>query len=383
MARQIPSITLQHGHDEHRVPAVHALTKCSLFRNKPSLVASPYQIRSSVGATSVQQFITALEGDAVSITMENVSDLSLLCEEFGFDDFGAKLCEFRTPPLSHANDRAGRLRISALEEWAKQRDRDIAALTSRFRDLRESVLGRIVRLEENYARVTSELGAFRSHSDASESAVRAELSLLSSWTGSADSVILCDGRVRQADLRFVSDFPEVFRELRCRGLRLLWRGSRDGFGSAEFHGRCDGHANTLTVILDTDGNVFGGFTPVEWESRVWNGEKGERNNRWKGDDSLKSFIFTLKNPHNVPARKFGLKPETRNRAIKCTSEMGPHFCDFGISNHSNENRRSNTSRYIDSFGFTYNIDTEIDGRILFTGASQFQVNEIEVFELTP
>jgi hypothetical protein len=33
-----------------------------------------------------------------------------------------------------------------------------------------------------------------------------------------------------------------------------------------FHSRCDGHANTLTVILHTKGNIFGGSTPVEWES---------------------------------------------------------------------------------------------------------------------
>jgi GTPase SAR1 family protein len=29
-------------------------------------------------------------------------------------------------------------------------------------------------------------------------------------------------------------------------LKLLWRGSRDGFRSRDFHRRCDGHANTLT-----------------------------------------------------------------------------------------------------------------------------------------
>jgi hypothetical protein len=36
--------------------------------------------------------------------------------------------------------------------------------------------------------------------------------------------------------------------------KLLWRGSRDGFGAAELHRRCDGRANTLMFIADTDGN---------------------------------------------------------------------------------------------------------------------------------
>jgi hypothetical protein len=43
---------------------------------------------------------------------------------------------------------------------------------------------------------------------------------------------------------------------------LQWRGSRDGFGAIDVHKRCDGRANTLTLILDTGGNVFGGFTPL-------------------------------------------------------------------------------------------------------------------------
>jgi hypothetical protein len=53
------------------------------------------------------------------------------------------------------------------------------------------------------------------------------------------------------------------------------------------------------VILDTKGNIFGGFTPIEWEARVWNGKYGKNDNRYKADDSLKNFVFTLKNPHNI------------------------------------------------------------------------------------
>jgi hypothetical protein len=61
----------------------------------------------------------------------------------------------------------------------------------------------------------------------------------------------------------VAHFPDIFAEFRGKRLSLLWRGGRDGFGARDFHRRCDGHANTLTLILDTKGNTFGGFTPVE------------------------------------------------------------------------------------------------------------------------
>jgi hypothetical protein len=58
-----------------------------------------------------------------------------------------------------------------------------------------------------------------------------------------------------------------------------------------------------------EGNIFGGFAPVKWESRVWNGNDGDGCNCWKEDESLKSFLFTLNNPHNIPARKFALRAE--------------------------------------------------------------------------
>jgi hypothetical protein len=65
------------------------------------------------------------------------------------------------------------------------------------------------------------------------------------------------------DLVIISGFPEIFAEFRGSKFSLLCQGNRDGFSSSAFHRRCDGHGNTLTVILDTKGNIFGGFTPVE------------------------------------------------------------------------------------------------------------------------
>jgi hypothetical protein len=63
----------------------------------------------------------------------------------------------------------------------------------------------------------------------------------------------------------------LFEEFWVKRFKLLWQASHDGFGVAEFHRGCDGHANTLTLILDRDRNIFSGFTPVEWEweSGMW------------------------------------------------------------------------------------------------------------------
>jgi hypothetical protein len=154
---------------------------------------------------------------------------------------------------------------------------------------------------------------------------------------------------------------------------LLWRGSRDSFTSEEFHRRCDGHANTLTLILDTDGNVFGGFTPVEWES----------SGKFKGDDSLRSFLFTLRNPHGVPPRKFALKADKKQYAIYCNSGYGPRFgwCgDILVYDNCNTNRDSYTRIGTHYGDRTYANDTAFE--YFLTGAEKFTVKEIEVFQVT-
>jgi hypothetical protein len=99
---------------------------------------------------------------------------------------------------------------------------------------------------------------------------------------------------------------------------------------------------------------------VEWRLPKWNGKAGQEDNRWKADPSLKSFLFTLKNPHNIPARKFALMAEGEDRAIVCDSSWGAHFFDIGVSS-------SNWSR----LGGSYANDTRLDEETVFTGSKWF------------
>jgi hypothetical protein len=98
----------------------------------------------------------------------------------------------------------------------------------------------------------------------------------------------------------------------------------------------------------------------------------------KGDPSLKSFLFTLKNPRNVPARRFKLKAKAMKGAVWCDSRTGPNFCDITVSDSCN----ANTSSHTIYFGNNYTNDTGVDGKTFFTGSMCFQVKEIEVFEIT-
>jgi hypothetical protein len=139
------------------------------------------------------------------------------------------------------------------------------------------------------------------------------------------------------------------------------------------------------LIADTDGNVFGGFTPVKWESRKWNGKSGKESNTWKGDDSLRSFLFTLKNPHRVPPRKFALTAQKKEYAIYCSSSDCPIFgggsgCDILVYDNCNANRDSHTKIGTRYENRTYTNDTAFKN--FFTGVEYFIVKEIEVFEIT-
>ena len=58
---------------------------------------------------------------------------------------------------------------------------------------------------------------------------------------------------------------------RAAAANLLFRSTRDGATAASFHAHCDFKGLTLTLIKDTDGNVFGGYTSTSWESGRGNG----------------------------------------------------------------------------------------------------------------
>jgi hypothetical protein len=121
--------------------------------------------------------------------------------------------------------------------------------------------------------------------------------------------------------------------------------------------------------LDGKGKIFGGFIPVKWESGYFLAE---------ADDSLKTFVFTLKNRHTFPGRRFGLKAARKHDAIICDSGSGPWF-NGAILVCDNCNSRAENSGHI---GDCYTDDTLPDERTVFTRARQFQVQEIEVFAIT-
>ncbi len=114
--------------------------------------------------------------------------------------------------------------------------------------------------------------------------------------------------------------------LKNKSFSLLWRGSRDGFNVNEFHRLCDGKANTVTVIKNTNGFIFSGFASIPWSS---------------SDDGQKEiYLFSLTNPKNTPLK---IKVIPQKIYVKHDSIYGPTFgtgSDLRVSSLSNTNRNS-------------------------------------------
>lgn len=82
-------------------------------------------------------------------------------------------------------------------------------------------------------------------------------------------------------------------------MTLLYRASENNFSAAEFHKKCDGHQDTLTLIQTEYGRVIGGYTPLTWNSSK---------KHWAADKSLTSFIFSvdLREKFNLNLAQFAI-----------------------------------------------------------------------------
>jgi hypothetical protein len=152
-----------------------------------------------------------------------------------------------------------------------------------------------------------------------------------------------------------------------RKLRLLYRGSTDGFASEVFHQKCDDFTNTLTIIQSTNDYVFGGFT-----TQTWNHTDG-----YKPDPN--AFLFSFKNKENKPA-KFNISKA--QYAIYCGDNYGPIFGGNGghdIYISSNSSSNSSSASYLNSCYSSTHVTK--DPWNYFAGSHKFQVSEIEVFQV--
>ena len=151
-------------------------------------------------------------------------------------------------------------------------------------------------------------------------------------------------------------------------MKLIYRGTRDGMTSKDFHDKCDNKGKTICLFLNGKGNIFGGYSSIPWTSN--GGEK-------KANDC---FIFTLTNIYNTEPTKF---PYGEDLSVFQSSNNGPVFgagydLGFGVDFRSEKGSWSH-------FPYSY-TDILRKGKSIFTGnlgnkSQYFILKEIEIFEV--
>ncbi|CAF4159273.1 unnamed protein product [Adineta steineri] len=147
---------------------------------------------------------------------------------------------------------------------------------------------------------------------------------------------------------------------------LIYKATRDGFRARAFHSWCDNEGSTMTIIQSDNNYIFGGYTSVSWTSAG------------QCENDKAAFLFTLRNPYNIPPTKYTIKCDHVANAIYDHNGYGPIFGsghDIIISDNSNRNNSSYSN-----FSQSYN-DTTGYGKNTFTGALNFTSSEIEVYKL--
>jgi hypothetical protein len=146
---------------------------------------------------------------------------------------------------------------------------------------------------------------------------------------------------------------------------LLYRGTQDGFDAEKFHENCDGKHNTLTIIMSSSLNIFGGFTGAAWS----------QSESFTSDPC--AFIFSLQNKINKPLL---IRCSEESEAIYCSGAYGPCFGndDIKISDKCNKNQES----LVDLCSSYEHDDLEFgskETKSFLAGSFNFRVKEIEVY----
>ena len=109
--------------------------------------------------------------------------------------------------------------------------------------------------------------------------------------------------------------------------------SVNGSSSTDFYNYCDYKGPTLTIVQTTKNKIFGGFTPLNWETNISN----------KYDNNNQAFIFSLD-----LLKKYDFINKKRI-AIYCSKQNGPYFGGRDFSIESNMKKGETYSNTVTNF----------------------------------
>lgn len=179
---------------------------------------------------------------------------------------------------------------------------------------------------------------------------------LKSFTGST----LIDERNAAILLSFLPPSP--------KGWECIYKGTKDGFNTNNFHGKCDNKGETVVVIQSDSGNIFGGYAPQPWGNT----------NQYTYD--TKTFLFSLVNKNGKAPLKIGNNTNNKHSTYNASS-YGPTFGgghDIYICANSNTTK-SSYSNLGHSFKLPKYAYGTNEAKNFLAGSYNFLTKEIEVF----
>ena len=89
---------------------------------------------------------------------------------------------------------------------------------------------------------------------------------------------------KKEELDLIENRLKYMKQFKNKNLsyNLIFRGTKDGELSSDFHNKVDGKDKTITIIETTKGLKFGGYIDKKWDNSSW----------WIKDDE-NCFILSL------------------------------------------------------------------------------------------
>ena len=155
---------------------------------------------------------------------------------------------------------------------------------------------------------------------------------------------------------------------------LLYRATRDGFGAKDFHSKCDGKANTITIIKNNLNYVFGGYASEPW------------NSSFEDEIDSNAFLFSLRRDGKSYNDKFTFKNDNEYKFFLIGDEnYGPIFGhELFIWDKSNIETGSSTNFDFSLFNVPvgFYIDKNEENVLAGWTNTDWATTEIEVYEIS-
>ncbi|EXX72912.1 hypothetical protein GLOIN_2v1785846 [Rhizophagus irregularis DAOM 181602=DAOM 197198] len=158
-------------------------------------------------------------------------------------------------------------------------------------------------------------------------------------------------------------------------LRLLCKGSRDGFSASIFHDLCDNQGPTITCLKVNDSkHVIGGYNPLSWGST----------NSWRNTRDAFIFQFNIYYKKNLTAKIGRVITNSSAYAVNDSQSTGPCFGDGDLWLRDQFDQPGNCSCNKESYDQSVGDMFHRDSWESWTGAVKngtFAVEDYEVFQV--